>query len=133
MIQSAIPPGTANAWLRRMFNVSGGDRGNSLPPRSITGPVPGARPRAPRGKGEPFSYRVFWYSTVPASARPCPRLYALSSWKPMLLDLPTFWFSVTVGHGILGLLVRQLASPTGSFARNAMATCELNTWSVYLT
>src|SRR4030088_1177032 len=112
-----------------MFNVSGGDRGNSLPPRSITG-TPGRRPSDTR---EPFSYRVFWYSTVPASARPYPRLYALSSWKPMLLDLPTFWFSVTVGHGMLGLLLRQLASPTGSFARNATAPCELNTWSVYLT
>src|SRR6267378_2451278 len=117
-----------------MFNVSGGDRGNSLPPRSITGPpFPMGRVRRPSTTREPLSYRVFWYSTVPASARPYPRLYALSSWKPMFLDLPTFWFRVMVGHGMFGLLVRQLASPTGSFARIAMATCELNTWSVYLT
>src|SRR5882757_9203381 len=116
-----------------MFSVSGGDRGNSLPPISTTGAAPVGLARRPSVTKEPFSYRVFWYSTVPASARPYPRLYALSSWKPMLLDLPTFWFSVTVLHGMFGLLERQLASPTGSFARNAMATCELNTWSVYLT
>src|ERR1700730_2855175 len=116
-----------------MFSVSGGDRGRSVPPRSPTGADPVGPARRPSVTTEPFSYRVFWYSNVPARANPCPRLYALSSWKPMFLDLPTFWFSVTVGHGMLGLLVRQLASPTGSFARNAMATCELNTWSVYLT